>query len=153
MLAEQSELAQAVRVPLVSIDGTPTAANVREAFAREAQAAIRCLYFARRADVEGRADVAAYLRSLADGETGHGFGHLEFLEDAADPLAGAGDTGGNLESALAEAVANAAAYDEYAVAARAAHHGDVADWFDTVAAAERAHATQLSRLREALGES
>lgn len=134
----------------MSIDGTPTAANVREAFAREAQAALRCLYFARRADVEGRADVAALLRALADGETGHGFGHLEFLEDVADPLAGSGDTTGNLDSAIGEAEANATAYDDYAAQARKARHGDVADWFGTVAAAERAHASQLTRLRRSL---
>ena len=68
----------------MSLEGTPTAANIREAFAREAQAALRYLYFARRADVEGHAGVAAYLRALAEGEAGHGFGHLEFLE--ADPV-------------------------------------------------------------------
>lgn len=134
----------------MSIDGTPTAANVREAFAREAQAALRCLYFARRADVEGRADVAAFLRALADGEAGHGFGHLEFLEDAADPLAGSGDTTGNLDSAIGEAEANATAYDGYAAQARTARHRDVADWFDSVAAAERAHVSQLTRLRRSL---
>jgi rubrerythrin len=134
----------------VSIDGTPTAANVREAFAREAQAALRCLYFARRADVEGRADVAAFLRSLADGEAGHGFGHLEFLEDAGDPLAGAGDTRGNLDSAIAEAESNATAYGDYAAEARTARQGDVAEWFDTVAEAEHAHVAQLTRLRRSL---
>lgn len=137
---------------VVSIDGTPTADHLREAFAREAQAALRCQYFARRADVEGRADVAAFLRSLADGEAGHGFGHLEFLEDAADPLAGAGDTRGNVDSAIAEAEANASAYEGYAATARKARQGDVADWFDTVAAAERAHTAQLTRLRRTLEE-
>jgi rubrerythrin len=137
---------------LVSIDGTPTSANLREAFAREAQAALRCQYFARRADVEGRADVAAYLRSLADGEAGHGFGHLEFLEEAADPLAGAGDTPGNLDSAIAEAEANASAYADYAAAARKARQRDIAEWFDAVATAEHAHVAQLTRLRRAFEE-
>jgi len=134
----------------VSLEGTPTAANIREAFAREAQAALRCLYFARRADVEGHADVAAYLRALADGEAGHGFGHLEFLEEAADPLAGAGDTRGNLDSAIAEAEANAVAYEEHATAARKGRLPDVAEWFESVAAAEHAHVAQLSRVRQAL---
>ena len=134
----------------MSLEGTPTAANIREAFAREAQAALRCLYFARRADVEGHADVAAYLRALADGEAGHGFGHLEFLEEAADPLAGAGDTRGNLDSAIAEAEANAVAYEEHATAARKGRLPDVAEWFESVAAAEHAHVAQLSRVRQAL---
>ena len=138
---------------VVSLDGTPTAANVREAFAREAQSALRCLYFARRADVEGRADVAAFLRSLADGEAGHGFGHLEFLEEAADPLAGTGDTRGNLDSAIAEAETNATAYAEYAATARRDRQTDAADWFETVAAAETAHVLQLTRLRASLEDS
>ena len=132
---------------IVATDGSPTAANLREAFAREAQAALRCLYFARRADVEGRADVAAFLRALAEGEAGHGFGHLELLEESSDPLAGAGDTQGNLDSAIAEAEGNATAYEDYAAAARRARQRDVADWFDTVALAEHAHVTQLTRLR------
>lgn len=134
----------------MSLEGTPTAANIREAFAREAQAALRSLYFARRADVEGHADVAAYLRALADGEAGHGFGHLEFLEEAADPLAGAGDTRGNLDSAIAEAEANAAAYEAHATAARKGRLPDVAEWFESVAAAEHAHVVQLTRVRRAL---
>lgn len=137
----------------MSLEGTPAAENIREAFAREAQAALRCLYFARRADVEGFADVAAYLRALADGEAGHGFGHLEFLEEASDPLAGAGDTRGNLDSAIAEAEANAGAYDGYAAAARKARLPDVADWFESVAAAEQAHVAQLQRVRRALDAS
>jgi len=120
-----------------------SAQQLREAFAREAQAAVRCLYFARRADVEGRADVAAMLRSLAEGQNGQAFGHLEFLEDSSDPLAGGGDTAGNLESARAEALANADAYAEYAEAARGRKQRDLADWFDSLAAAKRAHAAQL----------
>lgn len=134
--------------------GTSTESNVREAFAREAQSALRCLYFARRADVEGGAQVAALFRSLADGEAGHGFGHLEFLEEEGDALAGAGDTRGNLESAVTEAEANADAYGEYAATARKEKLRDIADWFDAVAGAERAHATQLRRaLRELAEES
>jgi rubrerythrin len=136
----------------VSLDGSPTAANLREAFAREAQAALRALYFARRADIEGHADVAAYLRALADGEAGHGFGHLEFLEEITDPLAGAGDTRGNLDSAIAEAEANAEAYEDNAAIARKGRLADVADWLASVAAAERAHAAQLTRTRRTLDE-
>jgi rubrerythrin len=124
----------------------PSVEHLREAFAREAQAAVRCLYFARRADIEGRADVASLLRSLAHGQEGQAFGHLEFLEDSADALAGGGDTAANLESATAEAESNAEAYAEYAEAARSAKQPDQADWFDAVAAAKRTHAAQLRGL-------
>jgi rubrerythrin len=126
------------------------AEHLREAFAREAQAAVRCLYFARRADVEGRADVASLLRSLAEGQNGQAFGHLEFLEDGGDSLAGGGDTAGNLESSHAEALANAAAYGEYAEQARSSKQADLADWFDSLAAAKRAHAAQLGALPKTL---
>jgi rubrerythrin len=134
----------------MSIERSGTAANIREAFAREAQSAMRCLYFARRADVEGHAEIAALLRAISDGEAGHGFGHLEFLEEASDPLAGAGDTAANLASAIAEADANAAAYREYAAAARQDKLSDVADWFESVAAAEQAHVVQLQRVQRSL---
>ena len=130
----------------------PTATNLREAFAREAQSAMRSLYFARRADVEGRADVASLLRAIAEGEGGHGFGHLEFLEEVGDPLAGSGDTRGNLESALVETEANAEAYAGYAAEANREKLPDAADWFSTVAAAEHAHAAQLRRLLRTVEE-
>jgi rubrerythrin len=136
----------------VSLEGTPTADALREAVARQAQAALRCLYFARRADVEGRADVAASLRALADGEAALGFGHLEFLEEAADPLAGGGDTRGNLQSAAGEADANAAAYEQHRAAARKARSSDAADWFHSAALAEQAHVAHLARLLLTLDE-
>ena len=134
----------------MKLEDSPTAANLREAFAREAQAALRYLYFARRADIEGRGDVASMLRALAEGENGHAFGHLELLEDAADPLSGGGDSRSNLESSVAEAESDAAAYDGYAEAARSDRLTDVADWFDSVADAERAHAKQLRRVLSGL---
>jgi rubrerythrin len=139
-------------VTQVKPEGTPTAANLREAFAREAQATLRYLYFARRADIEGRADVASLMRALAEGETGHGFGHLEFLEETGDTLAGGGDSRSNLESAITEADGDAVAYEEYAAAAKKDRLADIADWFDAVAAAERAHAGQLRRILASMGE-
>ena len=135
---------------MAKLEDSTTAGNLREAFAREAQAALRYLYFARRADIEGRPDVASLLRTLADGETGHGFGHLEFLEEAGDDLAGGSDGRSHLESAIAEAEGDAAAYDEYSAAARKDRLIDAADWFAAVASAERAHA---QRLRRALAEA
>jgi rubrerythrin len=73
------------------------AGDLRDAFAREAESVLRRLFFARRADVEGRADIAAVLRSIADGEISQAFGHLELLEET-DPLAGGGDAADWLQS-------------------------------------------------------
>ncbi len=63
----------------------------------------RYQYFAQKADVEGFPDVAAVFRSTAEGETGHAFGHLEFLEEVGDPVTGEpiGTTSENLKSAIA----------------------------------------------------
>jgi rubrerythrin len=133
----------------VQLKGSTTAEVLRHAFTAEAEAAVRMLYFARRADVEGRADVAALLRAVADGELGQAFGHLEFLEETDDPLTGTGDTAGNLGAVIdSETQASAADYPEMARAARSDGFAEIADWFDSLAAAEAAHAGQLGRLIE-----
>ena len=61
----------------MSLKGTKTEENLKEAFAGESQANRRYLYFAQKADVEGFNDVSAVFRSTAEGETGHAHGHLE----------------------------------------------------------------------------
>jgi rubrerythrin len=71
------------------LQGTQTHENLKEAFAGESQANRRYLYFAQKADVEGYPDVAALFRSVAEGETGHAFGHFDFLAEAGDPVTGA----------------------------------------------------------------
>ena len=129
----------------LKVSGTATA--LRRAFAAEAEQAVRLLYFARRADVEGRADAAALLRSVADGEISQAFGHLELLEETEDPLTGTGETAGNLEAVIAfEVEAAERDYPRRAAGAREEGLGAVADWFDSVAEAERSHAAQLRRL-------
>ncbi len=76
---------------------------MKDAFAGESMANRRYQYFAQKADVEGFPDVAAVFRSTAEGETGHAFGHLEFLEEVGDPVTGEpiGTTSENLKSAIA----------------------------------------------------
>ena len=72
----------------MSLKGSKTEANLKDAFAGESQANRRYLYFAAKADVEGYNDVAAVFRSTAEGETGHAHGHLEYLEEVGDPATG-----------------------------------------------------------------
>ena len=86
----------------MSLKGSKTEENLKEAFAGESQANRRYLYFAQKADVEGFNDVAAVFRSTAEGETGHAHGHLEYLEEVGDPATGKpiGETKANLESAI-----------------------------------------------------
>jgi len=71
-----------------ALKGSKTEENLKTAFAGESQANRRYLYFAQKADVEGYPDVAALFRSVAEGETGHAFGHFDFLREVGDPVTG-----------------------------------------------------------------
>ena len=62
-----------------SLEGSKTHENLKEAFAGESQANRRYLYFARKADIEGYPEIAGLFRDVAEGETGHAFGHFDFL--------------------------------------------------------------------------
>ena len=46
------------------------------------------LYFARVADIEGFPDIAGLFKDTADAETGHAFGHLDFLKEVGDSATG-----------------------------------------------------------------
>lgn len=134
------------------LKGTKTEENLKTAFARESQANRRYLYFAQRADVEGRNDVAAVFRSTAEGETGHAHGHLEFLEEAGDPVTGLplGDTAANLRAAVAGETHEATdLYPAMARTAREEGFEEIAEWFETLAKADKAHA---DRFRKALDQ-
>ena len=54
----------------MSLKGSKTEQNLKDAFAGESQANRRYLYFAAKADVEGQNDIATVFRSTAEGETG-----------------------------------------------------------------------------------
>jgi rubrerythrin len=138
---------------MASLHGTKTLANLKEAFARESQANRRYLWFAQRADIEGHPDAAALFRSVAEGETGHAHGHLEFLADVGDPATGEpiGDTEQNFRAAIAsETYEFGQAYPEYARTARAEGLAEVAEWFETLARAEESHVGRLQQGLDAL---
>ena len=61
------------------LKGTKSHENLKNAFAGESQANRRYLYFARVADIEGYPDVGGLFRDTSEAETGHAFGHLDFL--------------------------------------------------------------------------
>ena len=132
--------------------GSRTEENLKLAFTREAEANRRYLYFAQKADIEGLADIAAVFRSTAEGETGHAHGHLEFLEQSGDPATGMpiGSTRDNLASAVAgETHEYTDMYPGMAKTAREEGFDEIADWFETLAKAERSHA---NRYQKALNE-
>ena len=129
-----------------------TAQNLKDAFAGESQANRRYLYFAQKADVEGAPDVAAVFRSTAEGETGHAHGHLEYLEEVGDPATGEkmGETADNLKSAIAgETHEYTDMYPGMARTARDEGFDEIADWFETLAKAEKSHAGKFQRTLDA----
>ena len=137
-----------------SLNGTKTFENLKAAFAGESQANRRSLYFAQKADVEGHNDVSALFRSTAEGETGHAFGHLEFLEAVGDPATGQpiGPTSSNLKAAVAgETHEDTDMYPGMARSARDEGFDEIADWFETLAKAEKSHAGRFQKALDGLG--
>ena len=134
----------------MELKGSNTEQNLKDAFAGESQANRRYLYFASKADVEGYNDISALFRSTAEGETGHAHGHLEYLEQCGDPGMPCGGTADNLKSAVAgETHEYTDMYPGMAKTARDEGFDEVADWFETLAKAERSHA---NRYQKALNE-
>ena len=132
----------------MQLKGSKTESCLKDAFAGESQANRRYLYFANKADIEGQNDVAALFRSTAEGETGHAHGHLEFLEASGDPATGLpiGPTRQNLESAVAgETHKYTDMYPGMARTAREEGLDKIADWFETLAKAERSHANRYAK--------
>ena len=136
----------------MELKGSKTADNLKDAFSGESQANRRYLYFAQKADIEGAPDVAQVFRSTAEGETGHAHGHLEYLEEVGDPATGEpmGETEDNLKSAIhGETHEYTDMYPGMARTAREEGFEEIAEWFETLAKAEKSHAGKFTRTLEA----
>jgi rubrerythrin len=137
-----------------SVKGTKTETNLKEAFAGESQANRRYLYFANMADIAGAPDVASVFRSTAEGETGHAHGHMEYLING-----GAGEPGTGMPAKTVAEALEAAIHGEtheysdmypgMAKEARDEGFDEIADWFETLAKAERSHANKFTKTLEA----
>ena len=131
-----------------NLAGSKTVENLKHAFAGESQANRRYLYFAKVADVEGYPDIAGLFRDTAEGETGHAHGHLDFLKIVGDPATGKpiGNTRKNLEAAVAgETYEYTEMYPGFAKTARDEGFEEVAEWFETLARAEKSHAGRFQK--------
>ncbi len=138
---------------MTDLKGSKTYDNLAAAFAGESQANRRYLYFAKIADVEGYNEISAVFRSTAEGETGHAHGHLRFLEETGDPATGEpiGPTGLNLKAAIAgETYEYTDMYPGMARSARDQGFEEIADWFETLAKAEKSHAGRFQRLLDGM---
>ena len=135
------------------LKGTKTHQNLKDAFAGESQANRRYLYFAKLADVEGHPEIAGNFRDTAEGETGHAHGHLDYLRRAGDPATGMpiGATEDNLRAAVAgETHEYTDMYPGMAKVARKEGFPEIADWFETLAKAEKSHAGRFQNLLNAI---
>lgn len=127
--------------------GSRTHENLKDAFAGESQANHRYLWFAQKADVDGFPEIAALFRNIADSETGHAFGILEYLAEIGDPTSGEpiGDTQDNVRSSiLGETYEYTQKYPGFAKTARDEGFAEVAEWFESLARAEKSHAEKLA---------
>lgn len=133
---------------MAELKGSKTHANLKDAFAGESQANRRYLYFAKVADVEGQPDIAGLFRDTAEGETGHAHGHLDYLKRVGDPATGEpiGDTDKNLKASIAgETYEYTQMYPGFAKTAREEGFEEIAEWFETLARAERSHAGRFQK--------
>ncbi|MEO8431396.1 MAG: rubrerythrin family protein [Acidobacteriota bacterium] len=139
---------------MAKLNGTKTHENLKHAFAGESQANRRYLYFARRADIEGYADIGGLFRDTAEAETGHAFGHLDFLKEVGDPATGfaMGNTDANLKSAVeGETYEYTQMYPGFSRTAREEGFTEVSEWFETLARAEKSHAGRFQKGLDNLG--
>ena len=131
-----------------SLAGTKSHENLKGAFAGESQANRRFLYFARVADIEGYPDVGGLFRDTSEAETGHAFGHLDFLKEVGDPCTGVpiGTTEKNLKSDVeGETYEYTEMYPGFAKTAREEGLAELAEWFETLAKAEKSHAGRFNK--------
>ena len=138
---------------MASLKGSKTHDNLKDAFAGESQANRRYLYFAKQADIEGYPEVGGLFRDTAEAETGHAHGHLDYLKQAGDPATGKpiGATDKNLAAAVAgETYEYTEMYPGMAKTARGEKFDDVAEWFETLAKAEKSHAGRFQKALDSL---
>jgi rubrerythrin len=141
------------REKMAELKSTKTHDNLKAAFAGESQANRRYLYFAKVADIEGYPEIASNFRETAEGETGHAHGHLDYIKQVGDPATGLpiGETDANLKAAVAgETHEYTDMYPGMAKTARQEGFNEIADWFETLAKAEKSHAGRFQKMLDSL---
>ncbi len=134
------------------LTGSETHANLLRAFRARARPTGGTSGSRSRPMSRGILRIASLFRSVADGETGHASGLLEFLARVGDPASGEpiGDSAENLRAAVVSETEDATQrYPQYARIAHDEGFQDIADWFETLVRAEQ---HQLQRFRAGLDE-
>lgn len=132
-----------------SLKGTKTEENFKHGFMGEAMANRRYLYFAKKADEEGYPELANLLRSIAEGETAHAFGHLDFIRQGGSVDPATDKPIGTIEQMLESAIAGETyewtqMYPGFAKTAREEGFDEAGEWFETLARAEKSHAEKFT---------
>ena len=121
-----------------------TTTNLNEAFAGESQASQKYRAFARQAEQDGLPNVARLFRTAAEAEVVHAQGHFKAMDGVASTL-------DNLKAAIAgETHEYTDMYPGMAKTARDEGFDEIADWFETLAKAERSHANRYQKALDAL---
>ena len=110
-----------------------TTDNLNEAFAGESQANRRYLAFAKKADLEGRPQIARLFRAAADAETVHALTHLRVLGTVKNVAE-------NLQAAIAgEAFEFQSMYPKFVAEAQAENNAPALATFRNAMAVEQVH--------------
>ena len=141
----------------MNLKGSRTEKNLLAAFAGESQARNRYTYFAGAAKKEGYVQIANAFEETAGHEKEHAKRFFKFLEGgdvtitASYPAGVIGDTAANLKAAAAgEHMEWTSLYQDFAKTAREEGFDEIADWFETLAKAERSHANKFQRTLDSL---
>ena len=124
-----------------------TLANLESAFAGESMAHIKYRYFAKLAREMGDEATARTFEETADQEVMHAFGHLDLLYPKATMTPAKA-----LQIAIdGETYEYTEMYPGFAKTARDEGFDEIADWFETLAKAERSHANRFQKALNELG--
>src|SRR5262249_4430242 len=131
-----------------SLKGAKSHENLKSAFAGESQANRRNLYFARRGENERFPDVGGLLRVASAAAAGQAVGQVDFLNTVGERATGVaiGNTEANVNSAIeGETYEYTQMYPGMAKTARDEGFAELAEWFETLAKAERSHANRFTK--------
>ena len=121
-----------------------TEQNLMAAFAGESQANRKYLAYAKQAQKEGYDQVAKLFRAAAEAETVHAHNHLRTLDKIKS-------TAENLKDAIAgETHEYTDMYPGMAKTAREEGFAEIADWFETLAKAEKSHAGRFQSFLDSI---
>ncbi len=133
-----AEAGNLVQHDVPGMKGTRTLYNLKAGFVAEAQAHLRNLAFAMKAEQESYSQIAVLFRAIAEAEAVHAFNHLRFL----GAVSGTQD---NLESAFERENLAASTYPQFVRVANEEGNTSVATTFSYSRDVEKGHANLYTK--------